>query len=431
MIVRRTFWGILLVLMVGVIGGIWTRSGVYVRLLYFGILLIAVSWVWAVLSVRGFIVKRYSRSFRQQLGEVFEERYEVINQYAFLRTWLEIRDLSPLTGSGGSRVLSWIGARETRSYNAYTLLTRRGEFLLGPIQIYSGDPFGLFLMKKEFPGEKKLVVLPFLVDLKSFPFPPGLLPGGRAIRSRTPEVTPHAATVREYAPADSLNRIHWPTTARRDRLMVKEFEQDPQADVWVFLDAQESVKVSRDDESKPPKVDQFWLWKNRYEVTLPSDTFEYSVSIAATVAKYFIYHGQGVGFASAGQMLTVISAERSTRQLSKILETLAFIKSEGQLPLLGLIEAQIPNLSRGSTAVLITSSRSESVIVATEGLVQRGMRPVVLLVDPISFGGASGNEHIVLGLRSRKVPVAVISKGTSLASTLESGFVGGRSSYRS
>ena len=48
--------------------------------------------------------------------------------------------------------------------------------------------------------------------------------------------------VREYVDGDPLNRIHWMSTARRDRLMVKEFELDPQSDVWIFLDAEREVQ---------------------------------------------------------------------------------------------------------------------------------------------------------------------------------------------
>lgn len=419
---RRTFWGVLVVLFIGVVGAIWTRSGVYVRLIYLCISLLVVSWFWAFFSVRAFTVKRYSRALRFQLGDVFEERFEIINHLSVMRLWLEIRDLSQISASGGSRVLSWIGSREVRSYNSYTLLTRRGEFSLGPVSIYSGDPFGLFLASRRVTGEKSLVVLPYLVDVQNFPFPPGLLPGGRAIRRRTSDITPHAATVREYAPLDSLNRIHWPSTARKDRLMVKEFEQDPQADVWVFLDAQKAVQVIQEEAAASPRIDQFWLWKNRYEVTLPASTFEYSISVTATVSKYFIQHGQAVGLASAGQVLSVLSAERSSRQLIKIMETLAFLKCEGELPLIGLIDAQAPNLPRGTTVVLITSSPANSVVIAAEGLLQRDMRPLVILIDPTSFGGIAGIEHLILNLHNRRIPVMVISKGMSLKTVLESGF---------
>src|SRR5919206_556 len=41
---------------------------------------------------------------------------------------------------------------------------------------------------------------------------------------------------------DSFNRIHWRSTARTGQLMVKEFELDPTAEIYVVLDMQERVQ---------------------------------------------------------------------------------------------------------------------------------------------------------------------------------------------
>ena len=59
---------------------------------------------------------------------------------------------------------------------------------------------------------------------------------GEARHRRTNQITTNVAGVRDYVHGDSLNRIHWATTARTRRLMAKEFELDPTADVWLYLD---------------------------------------------------------------------------------------------------------------------------------------------------------------------------------------------------
>jgi uncharacterized protein (DUF58 family) len=64
-------------------------------------------------------------------------------------------------------------------------------------------------------------------------------------------VTTNVAGVREYAPGDSFNRIHWPSTARAGRLIVKEFELDPTADIWLFLDMQREVQAGSAWETVP------------------------------------------------------------------------------------------------------------------------------------------------------------------------------------
>lgn len=423
--IRKTFWAVLVVLGGSFIGYFLSgsdKAGIFLRLIYLCLLLIFFSWLWSILSVRGFNLRRFGRGLRQQLGQVFEERFEVTNRFFFVRPWLDIRDRSPLPGSGGSRVLSWIGKFELRNYSAYTLLTERGQFILGPTILYSGDPFGIFVARKVIPGDRSLIVLPYIIDLQSFPFPPGLLPGGRAKRQRTIDITPHAAGVREYAPGDTLNRIHWPTTARKDRLMVKEFEQDPQADVWIFLDSQRDIYPVRSRQLDIPKVDQFWLWKRQRIFTLPPDAYEYAISITASVARYFIRGGQSLGFVSVGQQMIVQSAERGERQLGKILETLAFLKPDGRLSLPAVIESQMTHLPRGSTVILITASPHHHVIAALDALLYRHMRPVVVLINPATFGKAYGVQRLYENILVRKIPVAVVDEGTNLKAVLENGF---------
>ncbi len=427
MSLRRSFWGILFLLVLSGAAAYFTPmvSGVptpifFTRLVYLCLLLIVLGWIWAYFSTRGFMLVREARILRQQVGEVFEERFRVSNRYPFLRLWIEIRDDSQLPGNSGSRVLSLIGPRQQRSYIAYTQLNRRGSFHLGPTLLVSGDPFGLFLHTLPVEEQTELVVLPYIVDLQNFPSPVGMFPGGRAIRRRAAEITPQASGVRDYAPGDALRRIHWPTSARRDRLMTKEFDQDPQADVWIFLDAYGPVHYHVAEEQLPvQRVDQLWLWQRKAEVKLPSDTFEYAISAAGSVASYYIREGRTVGFVSASDVFTVISPERGERQLNKILETLTFLNSDGDLPLIALVEAQAPSLPRASTVVLITASTHPTVDVAVDYLIMRNLRPVIVYVNAHSFGADLGGEEIIYRLKQRGVPVTVLTKDADLKESLE------------
>lgn len=431
MIVKRSFWGVVFILAAGVLAAFFLpvlapnfpldSIAVPYRLIYIALLLIVVSWIWALISIQGIVIKRFGRGFRQQLGNVFEERFEITNRFPLVRVWLEVKDKSDLPGSMGSRVFSWVGGKETRTYSSYTLLTHRGEYSLGPTELLSGDPFGLFAFKRQFKQENSVVVLPYMVHLSSFPYPPGMLTGGKALRNRTLETTPHSAGVREYFPGDPLKRIHWPSSARKERFMVKEFDQDPQADVWIFLDSQASEHFQLPEEGLQ-KGDRFWLWRQKYEFKLPPNTFEYAASTAASIGDFFIRQGQSVGFASAGQVTTSLSAERGERQQSKILETLAFLKPEGKLPLLGLVEAHLSNLPRGSIVILITPSIDRNVVFAADALLIRKLRPIVIQIDRVSYGGAGLVESQIAMLRSRRVPVAIIKKDADLKWTLEHGF---------
>ena len=276
----------------------------------------------------------------------------------------------------------------------------------------------LFRSQVTIPAARKLEVLPYFAEISNFYQPVGLLAGGQALRKKTQEITPHAAGVREYAPGDSLNRIHWKSTARRDRLMVKEFEQDPQADVWIFLDGLVTVHVGS-METDSELRDPFWLWTAHRTVTIPPHTFEYAVSSAASISVHYIRQGRSVGLVSAGQAFTVVPASRGERQLSKILETLAFLECKGQLPLEAIVHSQTAQLTRGSTVVLITTVDARNLLVMVDELTRRDTKPVVVIVVPGSFDPRETSEDAIASLLLGGIPVKLVKMETDLRECLE------------
>jgi uncharacterized protein (DUF58 family) len=403
---------LLILTVLGVIGRAITGTAAYARLAYVAGLLLLGSYIWSYLSIRGVRLKRDARLLRTSMGDVFEEHFEITGVPWPGSLWLEVINHSPLPMAAGSRLLTGIGARQRRFYSARTLLTRRGAFQLGPTTVSTGDLFGLFPSHCTFPAESTLLVLPMTVSIPTFPPPEGLLPGGKAIRQKTMDVTPHAAGIREYVPGDPMKRIHWSSTARRGKFMVKEFEQDPQSDIWLFLDAQSDVQASREETTSEVQTEGFLL--RRPKVTIPCDTFEYAVSAAASLARFFLAEKRAVGLACAAGRFTVVSAERGERQVGKILETLAFLKPEGNMPLLGLVGMQAKLLPLGSGVVMITPAARPELLIAVEDLQRRNLRPVVVLFNSESFGGSDGTEEVAAGLLKRNVPVCCIGYGDDL-----------------
>ena len=387
MTVRRPFWVFIVVLFGSGIGAWITRAVIYYRLVYVCSLIIVGSFVWTYYSVKGVRVNRTTRVFRQQVGQVFTEQFEVVNQFPLMRVWLEIQDLTPMKGKAGSTVMSWLGPNQRRMYVTHTQLHDRGLFPLGPTKIKSGDPFGLFTNSESIPAVDDLIVLPYLATVEVMLSPVGFLAGGRVTGRKSLETTPQAMGVRDYQPGDSLSQIHWRTTARRGQLMVKEFDQDPRADVWIFLDAEKKHHAREALDNQPSETPaQLWGIRQEKRVLLPPDSFEYALSAAGSIADYYIKHGRAVGYVSYGQSLTVLSAETGDRQHNRILDHLAFERCEGKMDLLGLVQAQAPNLIRGSIVVLLTTTRNGKIPYLVDALLQWRMNPVVIIVDLNSFG---------------------------------------------
>ncbi len=414
----RVLAGILL--LGGLIGVLVGANEIYTRSLYLGILIIAVSWIWTQLSLEGMSVKRRARSLRASVGDVFEEHFMLSNDSRLNKLWVEISNDTNMPNASGSRLLTMVGRNQKRTYIARTWLFRRGGFKLGHTRLISGDPFGLFRVEKIFPAKHSLVVLPMIYEIASFVSPPGLLPGGQVIRRKALDVTPHASGVREYVPGDPMKRIHWPTTARRDQLIVKEFEKDPQAEVWLFLDAQKTAHAEKPFEI-PEIYTEDWMFGRRPKFELPPSTLEYAISTTASLAHYYLRQRRAVGLVTARRHFRVIPAERSERQEGKILETLAFIEAESNLSIAGLVAAQAGQLPQGSSAILVTPTVHPELLATVDDLQRRNLRPVIVLLIANSFGGQMGGEKLYATLFERNVPICRIYCEADLSTEL-SGF---------
>jgi uncharacterized protein (DUF58 family) len=400
------------------------NNPIYSRLAVTLLIILVVNGIWAAISLIGVEVTRKSRMSRKQVGEIFNENFEIHNGSIIPKIWLKITDKAQLTGVAGSRVITWLGADQTNAYLAYSLLENRGWFKLSPTTVESGDIFGLFLVKKSFESNSRLLVIPHTFDIQAFPAPFGTLPGGRAVRQKTLEVTPYAAGVREFVPGDPLKRIHWPSSARKQKLIVKEFEKDPLAEVWIFLDAQAEMHIKVEESQAFVTREYWWVkysWiKKAPDYLLPPDTEEYAISIAASLAKYYINQNREVGLVSAGQNLSILPAEKGERQLGKILETLAVIKAEGDIPFWHLVSNQIIHMARGTTMILITPSIDENIFTVVMELVQRGLIPVVIIIDQSSFGGDAQASILEEKLTRQGVMAFVIKAGDHIKTALES-----------
>lgn len=412
---------ILILFTVGLGGALITGAAVYVRLIYLSALAALAALTLTRLSVAGLKVERRVRLNRVTVGDVLEERFELVNSSRLTVRWVEVGNQTDLPRAAGARLLTRVEGRQSRLYRARTWITRRGRFSLGPTTLTTGDPFGLFRATRSFPAQDSLLVLPSIFQIESFPYLPGLLQGGRVISRKAVDITAHASSVREYAPGDPLKRIHWPTTARRGQLMVKEFDRDPQTEIWLFLDLQSGIHVEQKREEAHFEDPDQWRLGRRPEFRLPPSTLEYAVSITASLAHFFLAQKRAVGFASAGRAYTLLSAERGERQESKILETLAYLEADGRTSLAALVSMQAAHLPSGSGVALITPTVRNDLIVAVDELVRRHLRPAVILLMVESFGVKwPGGDTLVNALNARGVPVLPIHCDMNLAQAFSS-----------
>src|SRR3990172_6705996 len=210
---RRTLTLVVMILLTCVFVAFGTGFWLLFRLVYIIAMAVPAAWLLVWWNTRDIDAEVDRKTARAQVGQEAQEIIEVRNKSFLPKVWLEVEDPSDLPGHRSKRVVI-IPPRRSRNWVVNTPLRRRGLFDWGPLRLTAVDPFGLFRKVREVGGQQQILVYPAVVDLPHFQAPPANLPGEGRFRKRTHYITPNASGIREYAPGDAFNRIHWRSTAR-------------------------------------------------------------------------------------------------------------------------------------------------------------------------------------------------------------------------
>ena len=335
-----------------------------------------IGYLWARSLIRGLRFTREMRFGWAQVGDRLEERFTIINYGWAPALWVEVLDHSTLPDYQASSV-RFVGRRDSTRWQSDGICTRRGLFTLGPTSLRTGDPFGLYAVSLHYSESATLLVTPPILPLPTIEVALGGRAGaGRRHRTETLERTVSSASVQEYRPGDSLRWIHWPTSAHRDDLFVRIFDNTPASDWWIFLDLDQRVNIG-----------QGW-----------DSTEEHGVMLAASLAGRGLGAGRAVGMVTHGEDLVWLSPQKGDGQRLAILRALALVTA-GSRPLVELLERVWPTSGQRASVIIITPAVEGDWFEALWTLVQKGAVPTVLLLDPVSFGG-SGDASGMLALLS-------------------------------
>lgn len=381
--------------------GMSTGFALSYRLLYVLGLTLILSFLWNWVTTRSLDVTVDRRTPRVRVGDNVEERITVDNLSALPKSTLEVEDLTDLPGYTSGMALT-LTSKGSRSWRTASPARKRGVYTMGPVRVSNTDAFRLFRREREFCGTEQLVVLPRTFDVSSFSASARYLAGESFAKERTHDLTPHAASVREYAPGDSISRVHWNSTARLGKLMSKEFDLGRSSDVWLFVDLHTDVQAGELEES----------------------TDEYAVSIAASLAKHFLESLLPVGLIAYGDQRYFLQSETGTGQYDRIMEFLAMSKAEGLHPLSDALALDELFWSYHSALIVVTSSHRTEWVNALRVLARRRVRITVILLDARSFGGIYDTMNVLPELITAGIPHYVVRQGDNLPRALSRMSVG-------
>lgn len=333
-----------------------------------GMLVVAYFWVRQLAhSLHG---ERSTRSQWVSVGDILEETFQIWNNNPVPALWVEVIDESNVPNYQAAVVRS-PGSNQADIWHETAVCLQRGQYHLGPWKIRSGDPFGIFSLTIHYAQTREIIIHPPIHTDLPFRLPAGQSSGRVRARQRSLQATTNAATIRAYTHGDPLRWIHWPSTARRDDLFVRQFDLDASGDIWLLLDMQQSVQCGQGIDSSE----------------------EYAVLLAAAITARAIGQNRAIGLACYGKRPQIIPTGTGGGQQWRILRTLALIQADGTSPLPATLIDLGKVAKQGSAAVIITANPESSWIPELLQLAQRGIESNVFLFDQPSFG-EEGNSKI-------------------------------------
>jgi len=372
-----------------------TGEVVLYRVSYFLALIVVGSYVCVRLKLWGLDMRVQNKSYAVQVGDRLKEPVYLHNDSPLPTGWVEITPMSNMPGNVPG-IATALGARERERLDIDTFCHVRGVYTIGPLVGRTSDPLGLFEVQIVQGNPIRVMVQPPVVALPYFRLPVAERLGEESARYRAQTRTPHVATVREYVHGDSLNQIHWLSTARTGQLMSKEFDSGGTGDVWVVLDLDRRIQHSQGTDR----------------------TDEYAVAIAASLVRLALTEEHSVGFVAHGDNEYLLPLKGGSQQLSQVLETLTSSKTEGDDALADVLVGNARQFGRSASLLVVTSSTATEWVSVLRELRSRGLSIVVVLVDPTSFGGKQALDEVVMKLASIGIPAYLVRRGDLLSYAL-------------
>jgi uncharacterized protein (DUF58 family) len=156
---------------------------------------------------------------------------------------LQLRDA--VSGTRGANLLVPPLPPSGEARAAYRLPTeRRGILTVGPLDVMLTDPFGLASVAMQASGVSELTVYPHVDDIRPVPQTSGNDPmAGAEHPNALGRNGEDFYALRQYVVGDDLRRVHWPSTARHDELMVRQDELPWQGRATVLADVRASANT--------------------------------------------------------------------------------------------------------------------------------------------------------------------------------------------
>lgn len=204
----------------------------------------------------------------------------------------------------------------------------RGRLEVGPMELEAGDPFGLTRLRRKIRGTAFVLVVPRTETISPPPSGASLESGAGRLANRRDSGGGDFHSLRSYVSGDDLRRVHWPSTAKRGELLVRQDETEQDSITTIALDVRRSIH--------------------------DASSFERLLSAALSLCASAIRDRQTVRMVTSAGIDTGLG--RGDQHLRKISELLAGVRPSSATSVSSLQNSLANQRSSGSAVVLTCSA---------------------------------------------------------------------------
>lgn len=215
--------------------------------------------------------------------------------------------------------------------------TERGEYVFGALNIYVTSIFGLIAKRYSFDAEQMVPCYPSFMQLRKF----DLIAISNSLNQygikkvRRIGHTMEFEQIKEYVNGDDIRTINWKATAKKNQLMVNQFQDEKSQPVYSIIDKGRVMQM-------PFK-----------ELAL----LDYAINAALVISNVALKKQDKAGvFSFSKKVENIVVAERRTSQMNLILESLYNVNTDFFESDFGRLYSDVKrNISQRSLLLLYTN----------------------------------------------------------------------------
>ena len=299
---NRFYFTLVIIILVFIISFSFTSLFFIAQILFFGFLVLCIFEVFMLYSKEGIIASRIAPE-KLSNGDENPFRIEMENRYTFSTS---LNNIDELPIQFQRRDTNWKASLKSKEKNEinYTIRpTKRGEYDFGAVNIFATSPIGLISRRFVIDQGIVLPVYPSFLQMKKYEFA-AFTQNLKDLGIKKVKRLGHTMEfeqIKEYVQGDDARTINWKATARRNGLMVNQFQDQRSQQIYCVIDKGRQMRMPFDGLS----------------------LLDYSINASLVMANIAIKKQDKAGLLTfSNKMSSMLKAEKTNRQMFKMQELL-------------------------------------------------------------------------------------------------------------